>query len=110
MAQDSHHLDRTLQSATRSRDRAVTRVRRLTAAIGLTAVLAASGLGVLIASEPVAVASTTTTTGTGSAGTTSTSVASSTSGTSDTSTTGSSGVAVTSPTTTTPATTVSGQS
>jgi hypothetical protein len=118
MAQDSHGLHRTLQSAVRSRDRAVNRVRRLTAVIGVTAAVAASGLGILIASEPVAHSatggaggvSTTTTTGTGSAGTSATSGTTSTAGTSDTATTGSSGAAVTSPTTTTPATTVSGQS
>jgi hypothetical protein len=126
MAQDSHGLHPTLRSAAHSRDRAVIRVRRLTAVIGLTAVLAASGLGVLIASEPVAHSATgeagsvsTATTRTGSSGTSGTgssrtssasSTSSSTSGTSDTGTTGSSGAAVSSPTTTTPTTTVSGQS
>jgi hypothetical protein len=105
MAQDKHGLHRTLQSAVHSRDRAVTRVRRLTAATALTAAVAASGLGVLIASEPLAHSATVS----GAAGSTTTTGKGST-GISAPSTTGSSGAAVTSPTTTTPATTISGQS
>jgi hypothetical protein len=122
MTQESHDRHRTLQSAVRSRDRAVTRVRRLTAAIGLVAAVAASGLGVLIASEPVAHSATDdgggVSTTTGAAGTSSPSAAptssasgtSTSSATSGTATTGSSVPTVTSPTTTAPATTVSGQS
>ena len=54
MAQDSQRPHRSLQSVAESRDRAVTRVRRLTVVTALTAAVAASGLGVMIASEPVA--------------------------------------------------------
>lgn len=99
----------TRQSAARARDRAMSRVRRLTAAITIAATASAVGLGLLVANDTTAHSSTATpSTRTSTSGasdaTTPTTTAPTTSGSSS-----SASSSATDPTTTKP-TTVSGQS